>query len=222
MTARAQAGTRERLLDAAIKLFAHQGYTDTSIADIQRACGLAPGSGALYKHFSSKRELLESATRRYAERLVHDRKRFEAEPSGSTEDVLRRAATMIWDGIDENALLLRVIFREAVFDELADELWSAITKNAYQGCAEALRDAVEIGVVQIGDPDAMAAVLVASLAYYPVVEMLIGHSPGGVDRDRYLKAWISQAQTILRQAASGRRANLEGGLVMGVRAGDAP
>ena len=51
----AQSSTRERLLEAAITLFAHQGYEATSIADIQRACGLAPGSGALYKHFSCKR-----------------------------------------------------------------------------------------------------------------------------------------------------------------------
>jgi AcrR family transcriptional regulator len=65
MTAGAgQVGTRERLQDAAIRLFARQGYAETSIADIQRDCGLSAGSGALYKHFSSKRELLEAATRR--------------------------------------------------------------------------------------------------------------------------------------------------------------
>ena len=66
----ADSSTRERLLEAAIMLFARQGYEATSIADIQRACGLAPGSGALYKHFSSKRELLEVATRRYVDRLT--------------------------------------------------------------------------------------------------------------------------------------------------------
>ena len=40
--------------------FAAKGYAATSVADIQRASGLAPGSGALYKHFASKRELLEA------------------------------------------------------------------------------------------------------------------------------------------------------------------
>jgi hypothetical protein len=29
-----------------------------------------------------------------------------------------------------------------------------------------------------------AAVLVASLAYYPMVRLLIGHTPGDIDRDR--------------------------------------
>ena len=195
MTAGAgQVGTRERLLDAAIKLFARQGYAETSIADIQRDCGLSAGSGALYKHFSSKRELLEAATRRFADRLANDRKRFDVNPGEGTEQVLRRAATLIWDGIEENSPLLRVIFREPAFPELADELWSAITENAYRGFASGLRVVVDAGMMRIDDPDATAAVLVASLAYYPMVGLLIGHTPGDIDRDRYLEAWISHAR----------------------------
>jgi AcrR family transcriptional regulator len=193
--------TRERLLDAAITLFARQGYAQTSIADIQRTCGLAPGSGALYKHFSSKRELLEAATRRYVDRLADYRKRFDAEPTDNAGQALRRAATLIWEGIDDNALLLRVIFREPTFPELADELWSAITANAYQRFADGLRAGVDAGAVQIADPEAAAAVLVASLAYYPMVAMLIGHTPGGVDRERYSAAWLEHARAVLRQAA---------------------
>jgi AcrR family transcriptional regulator len=195
MTAGAgQVGTRERLLDAAIRLFARQGYAETSIADIQRDCGLSAGSGALYKHFSSKRELLEAATRRFADRLANDRKRFEVNPGDGTEQVLRRAATLIWDGIEENSPLLRVIFREPAFPELADELWSAITENAYRGFASGLRVVVDAGMMRINDPDATAAVLVASLAYYPMVRLLIGHTPGDIERDRYLEAWISHAR----------------------------
>ncbi|HZE15410.1 MAG TPA: TetR/AcrR family transcriptional regulator C-terminal domain-containing protein, partial [Mycobacterium sp.] len=110
--------------------------------------------------------------------------------SGNGEQALRRAATLIWDGIDDNALLLRVIFREPTFPELADELWSAITTNAYQRFAAPLRAAVDAGAMQIADPEAAAAVLVASLAHYPMVRLLIGHTPGGVDRERYRAAWV--------------------------------
>jgi AcrR family transcriptional regulator len=203
----AQSSTRERLLEAAT-LFARQGYEATSIAEIQRACGLAPGSGALYKHFSCKRELLDVATRRYVDRLTEDRKRFDAESTGSGEQALARAATLIWDGIDDNALLLRVIFREPAFPELAAELWSAITANAYQRFAAPLRAAVDAGAIQIADPEAAAAVLVASLAYYPMVGLLIGHTPGGVDRQRYRAAWIGHAQAVLKQAAHAARLTL--------------
>jgi len=52
-----------RLLDAALTLFARHGYAATSVADIQQACGLSPGSGALYKHFPSKKALLQGGGR---------------------------------------------------------------------------------------------------------------------------------------------------------------
>ena len=118
----------------------------------------------------------------------------EVNPGDGTEQVLRRAATLIWDGIEENSPLLRVIFREPAFPDLADELWSAITENAYRGFASGLRVVVDAGMMRIDDPDATAAVLVASLAYYPMVRLLNGHTPGDIDRDRYLEAWISHAR----------------------------
>ncbi|WP_160118013.1 TetR/AcrR family transcriptional regulator [Mycobacterium sp. MFM001] len=195
-----QPNTRERLLDAAITLFARQGYAQTSIAQIQQECGLAAGSGALYKHFSSKRELLEAATGRFVDRLANDGKRLDSEPSSNAEQALQRAATLIWDGIDDNARLLRIIFREPMFPELADQLWSAITANAYQRFAAGLRAAAHAGTMRIPDPDAAAAVLVASLAYYPMVRLLIGHTPGNIDQERYRAAWIEHARTFLRHA----------------------
>ena len=46
---------RQRLVQTALKLFASQGYHNTSIADILRESGCKRGS--LYYHFSSKEEL---------------------------------------------------------------------------------------------------------------------------------------------------------------------
>ncbi|MGH9208726.1 MAG: TetR/AcrR family transcriptional regulator, partial [Acidimicrobiales bacterium] len=40
--------TRERLVTEAMRLFGEQGYKATSVAQIEAAAGLAPGSGALY------------------------------------------------------------------------------------------------------------------------------------------------------------------------------
>jgi hypothetical protein len=95
-------------------------------------------------------------------------------------------------------MLLRVVFSEPSFPKLADELWSAITENAYGRFATTLRAATEAGVLQLADPEATAAVLVASLAYYPMVRLLIGHIPGEINRDRYLEAWVSHAHALVR------------------------
>jgi len=53
--------TRDLLLDAAIQLFARQGYKTTTISQIEKAAGLSPGSGGLYRHFRSKQQVLEAA-----------------------------------------------------------------------------------------------------------------------------------------------------------------
>src|SRR4051794_3479699 len=53
-------GTRDQILEAAIGLFARRGYSSTTVAQIEEAAGLSPGSGGLYRHFPSKQALLES------------------------------------------------------------------------------------------------------------------------------------------------------------------
>ena len=55
--------TRERIMREALQLFGAQGFSATSIAQIESAAGLSPGSGGLYRHFASKDELLAAAIR---------------------------------------------------------------------------------------------------------------------------------------------------------------
>ena len=57
--------TRQKLLDAGMRLFAERGFDATSVADLEEAVGLQPRRGSLYKHFANKNELLEAAVRRY-------------------------------------------------------------------------------------------------------------------------------------------------------------
>src|SRR6266849_6765749 len=61
--------TRERLLQAAMELFAEQGDRKTTVGDIEKRAGLAPRSGALYQYFSSKEELLRAGIHKHVEEL---------------------------------------------------------------------------------------------------------------------------------------------------------
>jgi AcrR family transcriptional regulator len=65
--------TKDRILDAAIGLFAEKGYAGTSVREIARAVGLS--EGALYKHFEGKEALLAAILEHF------DAKIFEAMPS---------------------------------------------------------------------------------------------------------------------------------------------
>lgn len=53
-----KANTRDRIKEAALKLFVADGYQKTSIGRIETEAGLVPRAGAFYRHFESKEELL--------------------------------------------------------------------------------------------------------------------------------------------------------------------
>lgn len=62
--------TRERLIEAAMELFAFQGYAATGLAQIARKAGVLPGS--LYYFFPTKQDLLLATLRQRKELLWPD------------------------------------------------------------------------------------------------------------------------------------------------------
>ncbi|BBX64348.1 TetR family transcriptional regulator [Mycobacterium saskatchewanense] len=191
---------RDRLLAEALKLFADKGYAATSVADIQRASGLAPGSGALYKHFGSKRELLEAAVAHRIDSIVAAREEYDAGAPGSVEQAVRTAGRLIWSNFKQSEDLLRVMLREP--DELGDldeKTWQVITDNAYQRFADELAASNRSGRTQIPDPAAAAAVAIGSLSYAATLQALTGRLPGNIGEDRYFEAWVSQTVSVLMQ-----------------------
>jgi AcrR family transcriptional regulator len=199
------ASGRDRLLAAALKLFADKGYAATSVADIQRASGLAPGSGALYKHFASKRELLEAAVEHRIDSIVAAREEYDAGQPSSVEQAVRTAGQLIWSNLNQSEDLLKVMLREP--DELGDldeKTWQVITDNAYQRFADELATLNRSGRTSIPDPEAAAAVAIASLSYAATLQALSGRLPGNVDEDRYFEAWISQTVSVLAQHTNHR------------------
>ncbi len=58
--------TREKILCAALRLFAEKGYEAVSVRDIAGALGIT--KGALYRHYRSKRDIFDSILARMAQR----------------------------------------------------------------------------------------------------------------------------------------------------------
>jgi AcrR family transcriptional regulator len=198
---------RDRLLAAALKLFAAKGYSATSVADIQRASGLAPGSGALYKHFASKRELLEAAVAHQIDMIVDARERYDAGERGGVEQAVRTAGRLIWENLRDSEDVLKVMLREPEeLGDLDEKTWQVITDNAYQRFADELAASNRSGRTCIPDPEAAAAVAIGSLSYAATLQALTGRSPGNVGDDRYFEAWVSQTISVLAQYTNDRPA----------------
>jgi AcrR family transcriptional regulator len=194
------ASGRDRLLGEALKLFAARGYAATSVADIQKAAGLAPGSGALYKHFASKRALLEAAVGHRIESIVAAREEYDAESPAGVEKAVRRAGQLIRSNLAQSEDVLRVMLREP--DELSDlneQTWKVITDNAYQRFTDELIASNRAGITNVPDPEATAAVAISSLTYSATLRALTGHTPGNVDDDRFFEAWVHQTVSALTQ-----------------------
>ena len=79
-------GTKERILDIALELFARNGYPGTSMSDIAKQLGFT--KAALYKHYASKQEILDQIVERM-DRMVYERAEEyempETEPDGFAE-----------------------------------------------------------------------------------------------------------------------------------------
>ena len=58
-------GTKARILEAALALFAQNGYLGTSMSDIARQLGIT--KAALYKHYASKQDILDRIVERMNE-----------------------------------------------------------------------------------------------------------------------------------------------------------
>lgn len=79
-------GTKERILDIALELFAQNGYLGTSMSDIAKQLGFT--KAALYKHYASKQEILDQIVERM-NRMDYERAEAyempETEPDGFAE-----------------------------------------------------------------------------------------------------------------------------------------
>ena len=78
--------TKERIVEAALELFAHSGYLGTSMSDIAKQLGIT--KGALYKHYTGKQEILDSIVERMNQMDYERAEKYEmpeTQPDGFAE-----------------------------------------------------------------------------------------------------------------------------------------
>lgn len=180
----------QRILREAMRLFAERGYERTSIADIQAAAGLAPGSGALYKHFPSKEAVLTAGLDEFIAGAERARELIRTVPGRADEalGILGHAAMHM---LEDERDVLRIVYRELdAFPALRDEVRERRMQGTYATLAEWLRDRADRGELRVEDPEATAAVLLGAITSFRVFQTLLGESPAHVDEDRFVRAWL--------------------------------
>jgi AcrR family transcriptional regulator len=190
--------TRERIIESALRLFAERGYRGTTVGDIERAAGLSPRSGALYKHFPSKEAVLEAAFAERMEAIEALHARLELAPLSDLRSTLTLTARWALAELEQEHELLRLVMKEGDrVPRLAARFGDAIVRRAHRiGAEQVTRFAQEAGA-RVEDPVALAEVLTNALVGYSIQGLLFGEEITDVDRERFVAAWVEGAVTVI-------------------------
>jgi AcrR family transcriptional regulator len=193
--------TRKRILDAALAMFAEKGYEGTSIAELERASGLSPGSGALYRHFSSKRELLDEALRERMGAIEQMRSQLALGPLGDLRSELTLLARWGLAELDRERLLVAIVMREGPrLPEVVAGFRAAVVDPAHAIARESLeRYASERGL-RLADPEALAVALTASMVGFALQGQMLGRDFTAIDDEGFIAAWVETAAALIENA----------------------
>ncbi|MDF2710297.1 MAG: TetR family transcriptional regulator [Nonomuraea muscovyensis] len=203
---RAPASTRERIIREALRLFAERGYSATSVAEIEAASGLSPGAGGLYRHFRSKYELLAVAINEHAARTRTQVAESLAvlgdmEDSVDVEARLSRLCRAGLAKVGEESELTRVFFRDlSQFPELVAVVREGLLQPMFDAFTTWFRTQPEYTGAD-ADWNGVAAVLGGAVVQYRLFQETVGDSPGHVDKDRFVAAWVRLAAGLLPSRA---------------------
>ena len=200
---RARGATRAAILASALRLFGEQGYAATSIAQIEEASGLRPGSGGLYRHFSSKRELLSEGIRSVLDAHGDLASTMAVAPADDLETwrlQVRAIAHAGFARLDHDRDLSRIMIRD-----LRDvpDLATEVRQREVDGTTAALAEWFRRSRTDEGtDPDAVAAVVVSAVSHHWTLADATGAPVLGLDRDRFIDALAEMVERTLRPRES--------------------
>jgi AcrR family transcriptional regulator len=196
--------TRERLLGAAMELFARRGYAGTSIGAIETAAGLAPRSGALYQYFSGKDELLAAAVERKLEALDDLGPALEMLPLGDLRSELRLLARWNLRSLADRDTLTRFVLRDAEHlpARLRRRLYERLVERPYAQVVAWVERRIGPTAASRVDVYALTLILVESMAAYTTLRSAFGRLPDDIDDDRFVEAWVDLVENAMSRTAS--------------------
>lgn len=189
---RARGATRARLLDAALQLFAEQGFDGTAVRDLEEAAGLAAGRGSFYRHFESKEAVLAAVLARETTRLEQLRDLRQRAVRGTLGDL--RAETLlefrlVLGALDETRYLLNILARESGrFPDLMEQLSSQLIDESRELHAQNFLEGINNGAIKVTDAQALTAVIESALIGYHLTKTYFGKPPAGIDQERFIGA----------------------------------
>ncbi len=137
--------TKERILDAAVKVFARQGFHRSRVADVAREANVA--YGLVYHYFKSKEELLEHIFQTKWSLFLAALQNIR-DDSGSTREKLHKVLCFLFETYRQFPELIQLIILEITRDSrFMKQEHLAQFKRAFEIIREILEDGKKRGEV---------------------------------------------------------------------------
>jgi AcrR family transcriptional regulator len=188
--------TRERIIDAAMRLFGENGYRGTSVAQIELAAGLTPGAGGLYHHFRTKEAVLRAGIERNLARLdaLRDIRRVLG-GLGDLRAELTLSARYVLAELDDEEELLRIMASEARSrPEIVEDAVQQLVRTTYEEFTAWLRDSAGVPRERAA---AVASVGLGALFSSRMMSGLLRVRSVGVDDDIFVATWVEMMYRLL-------------------------
>jgi AcrR family transcriptional regulator len=181
--------TKDRIMQAALKLFVEHGYQKTSIARIESEAGLVPRAGAFYRHFEGKQALLAELAKTYVSETPDDFGLDKLADFGDTRAELIAIARKYEESMARQQPYARLIEEIRLLD-FGAELQNELDSNMLSGLSDWIRK--KPGLAGHSD-DQTAALLMSILGgWLFYLSMLERGAPVESLRDVMLNEWATR------------------------------
>lgn len=172
---------RRDILDAALRLFAERGFTETTVSDIASEAGMA--TGTVYLYFPSKEDVLQGLHDRFREQNIATIAEVAVdamERAGAGEPIdYRETVDAILDAIAGTFVANRDLV--VVCTKYRPEEFYAHPGGEHGGhmnpAAWALAEGVRLGLIHTSDPEMTAYLFDAALAFNLHTHITFGDPP---------------------------------------------
>lgn len=202
--------TKERIMDTALELFAEKGYLGTSMNDIAKQLGFT--KAALYKHYTSKQEILNRIVERMNEMDYERAKQFEMPEGNLTEIVAAYQKTPI----EKVRAYSKAQFLHWTEEEFSSRFRKMLTLEQYRDpeMAQLYQKYLASGPVDYmaaifrGLTDSEEAAQHLALEFYGPMFLLYSVSDSGADQeqvlsllDAHIERFTHQMESVYRKEA---------------------
>ena len=202
--------TKERIMETALELFAEKGYLGTSMNDIAKQLGFT--KAALYKHYTSKQEILDRIVERMNEMDYERAKQFEMPEGNLTEIVAAYQKTPI----EKVRAYSKAQFLHWTEEEFSSRFRKMLTLEQYRNpeMAQLYQKYLATGPVDYmaaifrGLTDSEEAAQHLALEFYGPMFLLYSVSDSGAEQeqvlsllDAHIDRFIHQMDSVYRKEA---------------------